>query len=253
MATVCCLNGPTADPKSTHHWDCNTDLAILGQDEYAKQRWRCRTAMKGQNVGMIDSHGFPHLQAGFWVWGWRWANGTIVLLQPAFLDRPWKQTGTRDYQYCISYDIYILYIYTYIYIRDISSILVFLNHIILLIFLYISGPPKNEKTPWRMSSLWWTRRTSWASVADARGAQSGCLVSMAMGVSIVIAVWMVYFMDNPSKYSKWDTSVSCLGDPKVWSILPTASRSIMAWTCWWYDDRIGTSRRSGTRNEFLKW
>ena len=54
----------------------------------------------------------------------------------------------------------------------------------------------------------------------------------AMGVSIVIAVWMVYFMDNPSKYSKWDTSVSCLGDPKVWSILPTASRSIMAWTCW---------------------
>jgi hypothetical protein len=149
--------------------------------------------------------------------------------------------------------IYIIYIHVYIYIRDISSILVFLNHIILLIFLYISGPPKNEKTPWRMSSLWWTRRTSWASVADARGAQSGCLVSMAMGVSIVIAVWMVYFMDNPSKYSKWDTSVSCLGDPKVWSILPTASRSIMAWTCWWYDDRIGTSSRSGTRIEFLKW
>ena len=48
MATVCCLSGPMADPKPTHHWECNTDLTILGRDEYAKQRWRCRTAMKGQ-------------------------------------------------------------------------------------------------------------------------------------------------------------------------------------------------------------
>ena len=50
------------------------------------------------------------------VWGWRWANGPIVLLQPAFLDRKWKQTGTRDYQYCISYIVWYIYIYTYIYI-----------------------------------------------------------------------------------------------------------------------------------------
>ena len=177
MATVCCLNGPTADPKSTHDWDCNTDLAILGQDEYAKQRWRCRTAMKGQNVGMIDSHGFPHLHAGFWVWGWRWANGTIVLLQPATVK------ANRYSRLSVLYIVW--YIYTYVRF----SILVFLNHIvILLIFLYISAPYKWKKTPCRMSPKWWTRRTSWASVADARG----CLVSMAMGVSIVIVVWMVY-------------------------------------------------------------